>query len=266
MKLKFGFLLLFFFTSAVVLAQTIERIPIQGQITAPLGEDVENISIYNVSSQKGTITDKEGLFTIEVALHDRIEVTALQFASFSVNVDAGVIKSRKMKVYLNPSVNVLEDVVINQYDLTGYAELDVKSIKTYVVPNISLSKAEILSTANMAPDQYSAIKGNFAASVISPSANGVSVNILALADLFSKKTATVYKRKPPVDVAKELRERFSPAFIEENFHISSEKADDFLYFVEDHGLLASYLKPENELLLMDFMLQQSSAYLSQNGN
>lgn len=52
--------------SLLAMTQEIERIKISGIITAPIGEDVESVSIYNISSQKGTVTNNVGAFELEV--------------------------------------------------------------------------------------------------------------------------------------------------------------------------------------------------------
>ena len=95
-----------------LLAQDIERIIISGKVTAPKGEDIEGITIYNVSSQKGTVTSPEGIFALKVAENDRVSVTALQFSTFIVIVDKGVIDNKRMGIYLNPVVNQLEEVIV----------------------------------------------------------------------------------------------------------------------------------------------------------
>ncbi|MFT5386791.1 MAG: hypothetical protein ACI81W_004209, partial [Saprospiraceae bacterium] len=47
-----------------LLSQDIVRVIISGKVTAPIGLDVEGVTIYNISSQKGTVTSSEGLFDL----------------------------------------------------------------------------------------------------------------------------------------------------------------------------------------------------------
>ncbi len=121
-------------------AQDIERVSVKGTITAPIGEDVEGINIYNLSSQEGTVTDAEGVFNLRVGINDRVQVTALQFQSFTVIVDRGVMDVREMNIYMNPAVNQLEEVIVRPYDLSGSIVVDVRRIQTSVVsPDWDLS-------------------------------------------------------------------------------------------------------------------------------
>ena len=248
-------------------AQEIDRVLIKGKISAPLDADVENISIYNISSQKGTITNAEGFFKLKVAENDKIQITALQFSSFSVRVDPTVLEKGKLEVYLNPAVNKLDDVVINQYDLTGNIETDIKTIKTFIVLPVKLSLGEIMDDSNMPHDKWSRIKGNVALNALVPNGgqDGVSINFVALAKmLFPNSSRKPFEKTEKIDITNALRERFNAGFIEREFGIASTNAEDFLYYIEENGFLESYLKPENELRMLEFMLEKSIAYKSKN--
>ncbi|MCB0464912.1 MAG: hypothetical protein KDC78_04440, partial [Aequorivita sp.] len=69
-------LLLFIVVSPALFAQDIDRTKVSGKIHVPQGEDAEGISVYNISSQKGTITNADGSFEIEIAENDRLQITA----------------------------------------------------------------------------------------------------------------------------------------------------------------------------------------------
>jgi len=267
MSEKLPILIFFVLLPFFVHSQEIERFLVEGKITAPLDADVENVSIYNISSQIGTITNSDGFFKLKVAENDQIQISALQFSSFSVSIDATVIDTGKMEVYLNPSVNKLDDVVIHQYDLTGNLETDIKNIKTFVIPPMSLSFGQIMDDTNMPRDKWSRIKGNVAQNALLPNGgqDGLSINFVALFKMLAPKRKSFSDNKlESIDLGNALRERFSAEFIEKEYGIASKYADDFLYYVEENGLLQFYLKPENELRLLDFMLEKSIAYLAEN--
>ena len=155
--------ILFLCFSGLVLSQEIERVIIQGQITAPTGEDIEGISIYNISDQEGTITDKDGKFELAVAKNDRVQVTALQFQSFTVIIDEGVIEVRKLTIYMNPAINQLEEVIVRPYDLLGNVTADVKRIQTSVIsPDWDLSYSTLEFDYKFTPDALTGVRGNAA--------------------------------------------------------------------------------------------------------
>ena len=129
MKRLLLFTLLFssFFT---ISAQDVERIEISGKIVVD-SNDLEGITVYNSSSNKGTVTDENGKFLLNVALNDIVEFRALQFQDFTVTIDENIIKSKKMTVFLVEKVNKLDEVVILPYDLTGNLAVDIESVRTF---------------------------------------------------------------------------------------------------------------------------------------
>jgi hypothetical protein len=247
-----------------LLAQDIERIIISGKVTAPKGEDIEGITIYNVSSQKGTVTSPEGIFALKVAENDRVSVTALQFSTFIVIVDKGVIDNKRMGIYLNPVVNQLEEVIVRPYDLLGNVTADVNKIKTAnVVPQWDLSYESLEFEFEFSADQYTSVKGNKAAEAYFNGQQQNALDFVGLAGLlFPKKKKKTFKdiNEDKNYITRSLRQRFSNSYLSSKFGIEEEQSNDFIYYVEENGMQASWLKEENEIRLLDFMYQKSKAY------
>ena len=254
----------FLMISPCLVSQEIERIKIEGRVTAPIGEDIEGVSIYNVLSQKGTITTPEGKFELSVAENDRLAITALQFATFIVIVDKGVIDSKKIGIYLNPVVNQLEEVIVRPYDLLGNVIADVSRIRTAnILPNWDLSYSSLEFGYEFSADQYSVVDGNKAEEAFFNGQEQYGLDFVGLAGLLFPK-----KRKKSIQeikderglIAKNLRQRFSNIYISDVFGISEESANDYIYFSEENGMYRDLLKSMNEILLLDFMYQKSEAY------
>ena len=255
---------LFIFLPISLFSQEIDRIKVSGKVTAPLGEDIEGISIYNISSQMGTVTSPEGLFELNVAENDRISVTALQFSTFTVIVDSGVIESEMMGIYLNPVVNQLEEVIVRPYDLLGNVTADVSRIQTAnVVPHWDLSYESLEFDYEFSADQYTSVKGNKAEEAYFNGQYQASLDFIGLAGLlFPKKKRKTFRELNSEKnlVANSLRQRFSNSYLSLVFGIQEELANDFIFFVEENGMQRRWLKQENEILLLDFMHQKSDAY------
>ena len=105
-------------TSTSIFSQNIERIELKGTIIVDRN-DREGVTVYNSSSEKGTITDADGKFTIQVALNDRIEFSALQFEDFTVIITQEMIDAKEISVFLIEQVNKLDEVLILPHNLTG---------------------------------------------------------------------------------------------------------------------------------------------------
>lgn len=269
--MKKQLLLILFFLPFFTIAQQIERTLVNGKITAPQGESVEGINIYNVSSQQGTVTDKEGLFSIEVAKNDRVQVTSIQYQSFTIIIDEGIISSKSMKVYLNPAVNQLAEVIVRPYDLTGNIRVDVGKIKTVDLDTEwALDYKAWEFEYGFVDDGQTSIRGNVAEDVYYNSQNQTGANILGGVGLLARlifgkpdKRKTPKTEEEKLALATNLTQRFSPKYIESFFGIPESRAADFINFLEDKGIETSLLKSENELELLDFMFARAAAFKKQ---
>ncbi|CAM3451652.1 carboxypeptidase-like regulatory domain-containing protein [Aequorivita lipolytica] len=261
-------LLLFIVAAPVLFAQDIDRTKVSGKIHVPQGEDSEGISVYNISSQKGTITSADGTFEIELAENDRIQITALQYQSFTVVVDRGIIQRKVINIFLNPAVNQLEEVVVRPYDLTGNINVDVKKIPTYnVTKNWDLSYKNLEYGYTFEQDDKTAIAGNAAEEALHGNALKNGANVLALLGgvaqlLFPKgdKISPAQEQEDLSTISNNIQQRFSKDFIAANFAIPEDKAVDFLFFAQENGLNKDLLKPENEMQLMEFLFKKSNEY------
>lgn len=260
--------LLFVFISPLLIAQDIDRVKVEGKIHVPKGEDAEGISIYNVSAQKGTVTDADGSFEIAVAENDRLQIFALQYKSFTVVMDKGVVERKKLNIFVNPAITQLDEVIVRPYDLSGNIRADVEKIPTYSVgTDWDLSYKSLEFGYNFQRDQYSAIEGNAAEEALNSHhlTNGLNfVSILGGVSnlLFPKgdKLNSVEKVKEEEAMSNNMQRRFSREFIHDNFDIPREKTFDFLYYVQENGLDKRLLKPENEMQLMEFLQEKSTEY------
>ncbi len=261
-------LLLFIAAAPALFAQDIDRAKVSGKIHVPQGEDAEGISVYNISSQKGTITNADGSFEIEIAENDRVQITALQYQSFTVIVDRGIVNRKLMNIFLNPAVNQLEEVVVRPYDLSGNINVDVKKIPTYnVTKDWDLSYENLEYGYTFVPDDKTAISGNAAEEALHSTSLKDGANVLAILGgvaqlLFpnGKKISIVEQQESQSLLSNNIQQRFSKDFIAANFDIPEDKAVDFLFFAQENGLDQDLLKPENEMQLMEFLFKKSKEY------
>lgn len=258
--------IVFLCTAPVLFAQEIDRIPVKGKIHVPQGEDAEGISVYNSSAQKGTITNENGEFTISVAENDRLQIFALQYQPFTAVVDKGVIKQKKLNIYVHPSVTHLEEVIVKPYDLTGNIRADIEKIPTfYADENWDLSYAAMEFGYGFVVDSQTSIRGNVAENALNLNYLQNGADVIAIMGgvanlLFPKNQKTKSKTVSSEESARlsnNLQQRFSRQFVEDNFDIPREEAVDFLWFVQDRGFDSNLLKVENELELMKHLENES---------
>lgn len=246
-------------------AQNSNRIEISGKVVVN-SEDLEGITVYNISEKKGSITDENGFFKLNVALNDVIEFKALQFQDFTVTIDENILKTKKMTVFLVEKINLLDEVVILPYDLTGDLLVDIESVKTFK-PDLD---ALYFGLANMSdynfPDDYKSKVVNIA---MPGTGNDIpyGLNVIGIVDLFLRPIFNSNKNKGievmgDVETYDQFKDRYSAKFLVENFNIPKDKVEDFIRFVDDEGIDYSLLKSGSEFLFLEFISVKSKEFLA----
>jgi len=245
-------------------SQSINRVEVNG-ILFSNNNDVEAVTVFNKSSNKGTITNNKGEFKLKVALNDVIEISALQFQTVTVTIDTDIVKSKQLKIQLVEQVNQLDAVTLS-FGLTGNIETDVSNVKTV--------KPMILDMGNMNIDfEYNDDKAfdnsvieNHLTSIINPDARNYLPNIGAILGLIFKSKKRLKIKKDvfvgyEYEKPKDLLTVFTLNYIQEQFEIPEEKVHLFIAFVENNGVNSELLEPKNKLLLIEFLVKQKELFL-----
>ncbi|GAA4274247.1 hypothetical protein GCM10022258_35430 [Aquimarina gracilis] len=233
---------------------------IDGKISAPIGDDVEGVVVFNRSTNKGTITNKEGLFKISVGINDRIEIVAMQYQHFIVLIDKGVMDSKRLNVFLNESVNQLEEVVVTPYDLNGNVTVDVKKIgfsKSGIGTVSKETSVRINDTDyDFRPDSLTALENKVF--LEDRMINGLNfVNLFKL--VYNNKEKKKKKEKGK-DIDVKVRDMYNDDFFKDYLALEIHQINDFLFFAEDNGLDNKYFETGKELDLLQFLVYQSKLY------
>ena len=244
--------------------QSINRVEVNGIIFSN-NNDVEAVTVFNKSSNKGTITNSKGEFKLKVALNDVIEISALQFQTVSVTIDADILKSKQLKIQLVEEVNQLDAVTLSS-GLTGNMEADVSNVKTVkpIIINVGNMDIDFEYNDDLAFDN--SVIGNHLTSITDPDARNYLPNVGSILGLIfkSKKDLKIkkeifvgYKYEKP----KDLLSVFTLNYIQEQFQIPEKELHIFIAFVENNGLDSELLEPENEILLIEFLVKQKELFL-----
>jgi len=258
MKMKLSFFLMCF-AVGFSFAQITSRVMIDGRISAPLGDDVEGVVVYNLTTKKGTITDQGGDFRISVGVNDKIEVIAMQYQKFVVMVNKGVLDNRRLNIFLNESVNLLEEVIVTPYDLLGNVSIDVKKI--------NISESGIEEVATLTSERINDTDYEWTADELSELENKVFLEDRMIYGLnFVNLFKVVFQdeeraeNKESTDIDDKVRKMYNDEFFKTNLALEMDQINDFIFFAEDNGLNTSYLEDGNELNLIEFLVSQSKVY------
>lgn len=261
MKNCYLFILFFLFSISYTHAQSTNRVKVEGQIIVDY-PDLEGVTVFNLSSNSGTITNKEGKFSIAVALNDNIEISALQFEKFELNISQEILDAKSMTVFLVESINKLDEVLILPYGLSGNLNTDMNSTKT-LNPNLD---AIYFGLANMSQfqfaDDYKSKVNNYEMqkNELIYDADFVKIVGSLLKPIFknSKK-----KKEVKQEVVESFRTQYSTEYLLKRLDIPKDQIGFFIDYVENDGIDPELLKKGNEFLFIDFLINESKSFLNQ---
>lgn len=260
-------LLLFSLLITVTLsAQTFGEAEIQGSIEVPAGADAQGISIYNKNTGKGSVSTKNGDFSIAVRLNDSLYFSALQYSDLLVVVDEKMVQSKSLHVEITDNINELPEVVIKPHDLTGNLIADLKTIPVQELDLPTWSAAQINQMDfSFAPDSQSGVSNSAMGAGQLQYGFQPRKLIGGLVDILTptsdNKIKDPFRIKASYDMLeKELRSRYDIEFFKEVLQIDREEIVAYLDFLSNQGVAEILLKEENELQLLDIMILQSAAF------
>ncbi len=125
-------LIFLLFTIATFNIQAQDIINIKGMVeNAADDKSLENVNIVNLNQVWGSTTDKEGNFEIKAVVNDTLFFSYLGFKSIRVRVTNDWIAYGEVKVKMTELGIALEEVLIKPVTLTGYVEVDARTIPIY---------------------------------------------------------------------------------------------------------------------------------------
>ncbi|MBQ4821996.1 carboxypeptidase-like regulatory domain-containing protein [Aquimarina sp. MMG016] len=105
---------------------------VSGQVlNASTDKELESVHIVNLSQVIGTITDEKGEFTIPAKVNDTLYFSYIGYKPLKVRVTNDWTKFGDVKIKMTELGIALEEVVIEDVQLTGYLEIDAKRIPVY---------------------------------------------------------------------------------------------------------------------------------------
>jgi hypothetical protein len=247
------------------ISQNLRRIQVQGKVIVE-SADISGITVFNSTSNKGTITDSRGNFVLEVALNDLINVSALQFTNVSFKVNESIINSKTIKVFLIEEIHELDEIVIFEKGLSGNLNADIKTVETfepklhtfYFERNIDDDfKGEVKpKLENVATDS----EGQF----MKHGLNLVNVVDQLLLPIFRREVKDKKLKGIPDIPVESVKYYFGADFLVDNFNIPQHRVDEFIRFVETEDFNYTLLNYGNEMEFLELLTKKSKEFLGVN--
>ncbi|WP_298498669.1 carboxypeptidase-like regulatory domain-containing protein [uncultured Algibacter sp.] len=245
-------------------AQNINRIEVSGKIIVE-GSDISGITIFNTSSNTGTITDEKGEFALKVTLNDNIEVSALQYQNISFKVNEAIIKSKKMKLFLIEEINKLDEVIVFTKGLSGNLNTDLEATKPFT-PQLDALYFGVRNSKeyNFEQDYKTEVNNLNVDRQHLPMVNGLNiVNVVdqLLLPLFRSKVKDNKKNGVPNVPIEAVKYYFGSEFLVDNFKIPEHRVEEFISFVESGDFDFSLLNYGKEMEFLELLNKKSNEFL-----
>lgn len=199
-----------------------------------------NVSVINVNKVRGAQTDNKGYFEIDVHANDTLHINLLGYQSLRVKVTNDWIKNKVAKLFLTEKAIALEEVIIRPFNLTGYLEVDSKTIPVKENYRYSISGlSHGYEAGEYAPDAFGKVLG----SIFNPAD--------LLYNTFSKKSKELKKLKEikKDDTVKNLLEsKFDRETIAVLLGIDKNEIPDIL---QRCNYSETFIKTANDLQILD---------------
>ena len=263
-------ILLFFILviTQIGFSQGIERKVLRGKIVADSLE-VENLTVYNITSNVGAITDVDGKFSINARATDTLFIQGLSYDSKRYVLTDKDFWLPVLEIKLHVKITELNEIIITPYTLTGDLKEDTKRIQVYGegFSKIDMRIKHYEDDVRMGTPINTAMPNQFAPTGISflPLINGLS-SLLGVKGDPKKNSERVFEERRIRDLqsksfSEHMLERFSHNFFVETLKIKNEDIPMFMSFAELNVYeLSPLLKAENELKLIEYFINKSEEF------
>ena len=268
-KMRNNILLFFILViTQIGFSQGIERKVLRGKIVADSLE-VENLTVYNITSNVGAITDVDGKFSINARATDTLFIQGLSYDSKRYILTDKDFWLPVLEIKLHVKITELNEIIITPYTLTGNLNEDTKRIQVYGegFSKIDMRIKHYEDDVRMGTPINTAMPNQFAPTGISflPLINGLS-SLLGVKGDPKKNSERVFEERRIRDLqsksfSEHMLERFSHNFFVETLKIKNEDIPMFMSFAELNVYeLSPLLKAENELKLIEYLINKSEEF------
>lgn len=245
-----SFLLLFF--CLLSFKGQAQQTTVQGRITA--SDDLEGVHIINLNTRFATITNKIGFFEIEVSPGDSLKVSSIAYENKIVHIDQDIIYSKTLTIPLKIDVNMLEDVVVRPFNLTGNLNTDLDNIKGN--DGVNAVSLGLPNGGKILPDKP--VRELHTART---SAGPVPLDLI-----INTITGRIKRLKQHIELKNQSKQEsqakksFEHDFYTSHLKIPEHKIDAFIYFCANDPKFDQLLNKRDALELLEFFQEKSISF------
>ena len=216
---------------------------INGKVTADYS-DLEGIYIINLHTEKATVTERGGYFSIHASVGDTLVFSSVQFKALKTSLKEQDFTKELLFVKLETLIRLLDEVKINEYKNINAVSLGIvpANIKRYTPAERKLK------TASDSDAQF----GTNTSIGLDPVLNWISGRTAML-----KKEVIVEKKEALLDKILDL---FGDKYFTETLKIPEEYIKGFQYYVVEDLKFAEAIKAKNKTMATFIMNELAVKY------
>lgn len=251
----------FLFISQLFFAQQLPREILYGQIISD-SITVEGITITNKTTNRYSVSDVEGNFSLHAREKDTLVFTSMNYSSRMVVLNSSDFKMKVLRIKLESHIMELDEVIIDPNSLTGDLEKDSKNIKVAQI-NADINKKNALA-AQYEADGITSVynKALEGPGTINTLYQPDLVKIVKMFGLFKgkkgdKKVAFTSSKIFPEAV----QEKLSESFFLDTLKLKKDQIGLFLAYCENDPRAQGLLYANKEFELVDFLISKKPEYI-----
>jgi hypothetical protein len=237
-------------------AQSLFTKQIEGRVYSDSG-DVAATHVLNITSDKASITDIDGFFSIVAKLNDTLVFSAIQFKRKTMVVTRSVLESKFLYVPLEDALNELDEVIVMPYNLTGDMTLDLDRMRIEPVitaSTLGLPNAYVKKPTQTERELFAATANPFMS--FDPLINAITGRTKMLKERIARNKK--YQR------TQRVRAFYVDSLYRTEFKIPENKIDDFMYFCEVDAAFQTLVDTHDRFKIWEFMRKKSVIYRENN--
>lgn len=236
--------LFFLFLMQFSFGQIGARKTIEGQVRNDL-VPVENVIVFNVNSNVGTVVDPYGSFSVLAKVNDTLVFSSLAFKSKKIVLSEGDFIGAKLIVKLDVFTNELAEVLIR-------AKKELNPIQGNTQKYVDLKYFD---------DEKSSPKNR----LMPP--NGTIENGMDFVRIYKDVLGVLRAKNPQkTDFYKEtsfsevVMNKVNYSFFSNTLHLKDDEIKLFLIYCENDSKSRVFMQPSEEFRLMDFLITKNEEY------
>ncbi|TDT39526.1 hypothetical protein CLV90_3507 [Maribacter spongiicola] len=237
-------------------AQTGDYTKLEGRVNSDDG-DVAATHVLNLTSNRASITDENGYFSIPVRLLDTLEFSAIQYKKKIIVVSTAIYESKLISVGLEEALTELDEVTVTPYNLSGNLLRDL--------PTLDLDPVVTASTLGL-PNAYVKIPTKAERELQAATANPI-MSMDALLNGISGRTKMLKNRVERNNLynrTERVRDFYADSVYVKQLLIPLDKIDDFLYYCEVDPRFQEVVDTHSELDIWEYLRKKSLLYREYN--